>query len=121
MSWPTICGQELVDDQPVVVPGGQAARRLEHFGRVADALAAHVVDRAVVEGREGAMHPGDDQVLVVARVADDRRAVRAAGQVLEQAAAFELELDVVGWVVELLLGHRSRPRRPNPDPGVGVR
>ena len=64
------------------------------------------------------MQPRDDQVLVVARVADDRRAVRAARQVLEEAAALELELDVVGRVVELLLGHRARRRRPSPGPAT---
>ena len=83
--------------------------RLEYVGRVAEPLAAQQVDRAVVEGGEGAMQPGDDEVLVVARVADDRRAVRAAREILEEAAAFELELDVVGWVVELLLGHDPAP------------
>jgi hypothetical protein len=101
--------QELGDDQPVVVPGRQAPRRLEHLGRAAEPFAAHVVDRAVVEGGEGAMQPRDDQVLVVARVADDRRAVRPTREVLEEAAAFKLELDVVGWVVELLLGHEAGP------------
>ena len=55
------------------------------------------------------MQPRDDQVLVVARVADDRRAVRPTREVLEEAAAFELELDAVGRVVQLLLGHRPGP------------
>ena len=102
--------QELVQDQPVVVPGRQPARLREDRHRVArPALRTDVVDGAVVEEQERAVEPGEDQVLVVARVADDRGAVGAARQVLEQAAALDLELDVVGGVVQLLLGDRARP------------
>ena len=50
------------------------------------------------------MQAGDDHVLVVARIADDRGAVGAPRQVLEQAAALDLQLDVVAGVVQLLLG-----------------
>ena len=97
--------QELVDDQPVVVPRRQAPRLGEDAGGVGDAArGADVVDRVVVEAQESAVHSRDDQVLVVARVADDGGAVRAARQVLEEAAALDLQLDVVDGVVELLLG-----------------
>jgi hypothetical protein len=62
-----------------------------------------VIDGTVVEEQEGAVEPGDDQVLVVARIADDRGAVGAARQILEGAAAFDRELDAVIGVVQLLL------------------
>ena len=95
-------------DQPVVVPGREPARLREHVHRVAQApLLADVVDRVVVEEQERAMQPGDDHVLVVARIADDRGAVGAARQILEDAAALDLELDVVAGVVELLLRDRA--------------
>jgi hypothetical protein len=42
-----------------------------------------VVDRSVVEEDESAVQPGDDQVLVIARIGNDRGAVRQARQVLE--------------------------------------
>jgi hypothetical protein len=67
-------------------------------------LAAHVVDCAVVEEQERAVQSGDDQVLVVARVGDDRAAVRATRQVLEAPAALDLQLDVVDRVVQRLVG-----------------
>ena len=47
------------------------------------------------------MQPGDDHVLVVARVADDRRPVGHARHVLEQPAALDPQLALVGRVVQL--------------------
>jgi hypothetical protein len=42
--------QELVQDEPLVVPRCQPARRREHVHRIGQApLLAHVVDRTVVE------------------------------------------------------------------------
>ena len=97
-----------MDDHPLVVPGREPARLREDVHRVGQLpLLADVIDRMVVEEQEGAVQPRDDQVLVVARIADDRASVRAARQVLEGPAALHLELDVVGGVVELLL--RDRP------------
>ena len=96
-------------DQPLVVPRRQPARLGEDVERLAELpLLPDVVDRTVVEEEERAVERRDDQVLVVARIADDRPAVRAARQVLVDAAALDLELDVVGGVVQLLLRHRAR-------------
>ena len=65
--------QELVQHEPLVMPRRQPARLREHTRRLLELLlVAHVVDRAVVEEQERALQPGDDQVLVVARVGDDR-------------------------------------------------
>ena len=97
--------QELVHDEPLVVPRGQPARLGEDRRRVAQvALGPHVVDRVVVEEQERAVQPGDHQVLVVSRVGDHGRVVGAPRQVLEQAAALDLQLEVIVRVVQLLLG-----------------
>ena len=63
--------QELVHDEPLVVPGRQPPRLGEDRRRVVRCpLRAHVVDGVVVEEQERAVQAGDDQVLVVARVGD---------------------------------------------------
>jgi hypothetical protein len=57
-----------------------------------------------VEEDEGTLQPGDDQVLVVARVGDDRGAVRQAGQVLEEPAGPDQHL---GRIVRHVVEHRA--------------
>ena len=100
--------QELVHDQPLVVPRREPARLREHVHRVAElALLADVVDRVVVEEQERAVQPGDDQVLVVARIADDRGPSARRGRSSNSAAALDLELDRGRRVVQLLLGDRA--------------
>jgi hypothetical protein len=68
--------QELVHDQPVVVPRRQPAAR-DQMSSHPCSRAARPVDRVVVEEDESALQAGNDQVLVVARVRNDR-GVRAA-------------------------------------------
>jgi hypothetical protein len=63
--------QELVQDHPLVVPGGELPSRGEGVLRRL-LLGSHVVDRVVVEQDERAVQPGDHQILVVARIRDDR-------------------------------------------------
>ena len=55
--------------QPVVVPGRQPPRLRERLLPRAGPRRAGLLDGAVVEADEGAVQPGDDQVLVVARIA----------------------------------------------------
>jgi hypothetical protein len=54
----------------------------------------------VVEKDEPGVQPGDHQVLVVARIADDGGAIARPREVFEDAARFDLEVGVVGRVVE---------------------
>jgi hypothetical protein len=93
--------QELVEDQPVVVPRQQPPGAGEYLVGVGVPLAAHLVDGVVVEEQERRVQAGDDQVLVVSRITDDRGVVRRPRQILEQAAALDPELDRVGRVVEM--------------------
>ena len=101
--------QELVDDHPLVVPACQPLRPLEHFIVVGAAVARlHIVDRGVVEQQERGVQPGEHQVLVVARVADDRHAFGIARQILEWPDAADLELDP-GALEAVQMGRPPRP------------
>jgi hypothetical protein len=71
--------QELVDHDPLVVPPDQPPRLLEGVG---DALIAQPVHRAVVEPQESQVKLGDEQVDVVARVADEGCALMVAREVV---------------------------------------
>src|SRR5882672_3117397 len=94
--------QELVNDHPVVMLGGEPTCLFEHLFSVhARAVPAHVIDRLVVEQEERGMQAGDDDVLVVAGIDDDRGVVARARQVLEQAAALDPELDSGARLVQL--------------------
>jgi hypothetical protein len=73
-------GEEVVRHGPLVVPAGQPAGRLEDpFG--ADSLRADQVDDPVVEPGHALVQLDDDEVLVVARLRDDRVSVAAAGHI----------------------------------------
>ncbi len=86
--------QELVNDHPVVMQSGEPACLFEDLFRVHARVAlVEVIDGLVVEEQESGVQAGDDDVLVVARVDDDRRVVALARQVLVQAAALDPELD----------------------------
>ena len=102
--------QELVHDHPLVVPAREGARLLEHRrGRTRRWNALHVVDGVVVEQQERGVQPRDDDVLVIATVADDRGVAGVAREVLEEAAALDLELDPPARrVVELRASGRPR-------------
>ena len=79
-------GEELVDDQPLVVPGERPPRLVEEL-RVLDAVLAEPVDQLVVRADEGNLHLAHEDVHVVARVADERCALlvpRHVAVVLEQ-------------------------------------
>jgi hypothetical protein len=102
-----------VQNEPVVMPG----RQLPCLGvvvRVAFPAGARHVDLSIVELDEGAMQARDDQVLVVARVAYDRRSVVDPGQILEagrpvseRPAGPDLQLRAIAGVVERRTPDRS--------------
>jgi len=60
-----------------------------------------------VELHERRVQSADDEVGVVARIADDRRTVRPPRQVFEEPTVFQHELDRVGRVVQLRLSDRA--------------
>ncbi len=99
--------QVRVEDDPMVVPCRQLAPLLE--SGVGVAVDARPIDRVVVEEDERALEAGDHQVLVVARVGDDRRVVRVSRQILEQASRLDPELRPVDRLVQLRSGDRTRP------------
>jgi hypothetical protein len=53
-----------------------------------------------VEQQDRGVQSGEHQVLVVARIGDDRRVVRLPRQILEKTAALDAEFVTVGRVVE---------------------
>jgi hypothetical protein len=70
-------GQELVNDDPLVVVGHNLPRlREDSVGAAARVPRANQVDYAVVELEERGLQAADDDVLIVARVTDDRSSVR---------------------------------------------
>jgi hypothetical protein len=92
----------------VVVPGGQPPSLGEYLVQARPGLVRpHEIDGVVVKEEEPGVQPGDDQVLVVARIADGGAPVAAPRQVLEGAPEADLELGGVGRVVEL--GGAARP------------
>ena len=106
--------QELVHDDPLVVPAHQALRFAEDLVRAPATIArGDVVDRLVVEHQERRVQTGKDDVLVVARIAEDRRAVRSARQIFEQSAVLDAQLDPcerlarAAPAVQLRAAHRS--------------
>ena len=86
--------QVVVDDQPLVVPAGEPARALQAHGRVVLAsvepeglgVGLDAVDDGVVEAQKGQVELADDEVLVVAQVADEGPGlqVRVVAQVIRQ-------------------------------------
>jgi hypothetical protein len=89
--------QELVHDEPLVMPGQRAAGRCEPLID-RHPLGGELVDDPVVGEDHRALDPGDDDVLVVARVGDDGLPVGVAGQVLEPPARLDPQFHPVGLV-----------------------
>jgi hypothetical protein len=108
--------QELVQHNPLVVPGQQAPRLGERPLRVDLGLRlAHGVDERVVGQQHRGLQPGDNDVLVVPGIGDDRAPGRIPRQVLVDAAAFDAQLGPVERFVE-----RRRARRPIAVDGVEI-
>jgi hypothetical protein len=83
-----------VNDHPLVVPPGEPLGALEHLVVVeAPRAFLHVIHRPVVEQQKRRVQARQHHVLVVARIAENRRPARCTRQVLEQAAEADLELD----------------------------
>ena len=91
--------QQLVQHEPLVMPGGQLPR-LRERGVASEAMRARPIHRVVVEEDERAVQPSDHQVFVVAWVRNDRVAAVPAGQILELAAEADPQLCAVPPVVE---------------------
>ena len=65
--------QVVVDDHPLVVPADGLLTKLEQIvGTDLVALCLELVDDAVVELQEGDLKLGNDEILVVARISNDR-------------------------------------------------
>src|SRR5918994_2626703 len=101
--------QELVEDYPLVVPAGQPLGLVEDRAGTRGATGQHFVYYRVVELQERQLELGDDQVLVVAGIADVRDVLAVPRNILRRLLVDE-ELDIV-WrysVVELWAGPASR-------------
>ena len=78
-------------DHPLVVPGREPARRVEDLG-CGRPFGPQFIDGPVMEKQEGRVHTGEDDVLVVPRVPQQRPARGVTRNILEQAAAPTLSL-----------------------------
>ena len=121
--------EEVVDDGPLVVPARQPARGLEH-PFLTHALRPCVIDELVVELDDRLMELDDDQVLVVARVADDGPAIAVTGHVHDTVdVRRQKQLVPVGRIVKGRIIHRPASvdgveviaRRPEVDFGIRIR
>ena len=105
--------EEVMDDGPLVVPARQPAGGLEH-PFLTHALRPGVIDELVVELDDGLVELDDDQVLVVARVRDDRPAVAVTRHVQDTVdVRLQQQLVPVGRIVELRAPSPARVRRPS--------
>ena len=118
--------QELVHDQPLVVPAERAACLVEEF-RLGDAVLAQPVDEQVVRADERNLHLAHEGVHVVARITDEGDALmvpRQVAVVLEQlrrvVAAVEVRRASRAVAVERL-EVRARGARVAQCLEVGVR
>jgi hypothetical protein len=104
--------QEVVHDQPLVVPPHDPLGRLER-GLAAPPqrrVVLHQVDHLVVELEHGELQLADEGVLVVAGIAEQRGVLLVAGQVvLVVVVADEELLAVRGLVVEERIVDRPAP------------
>jgi hypothetical protein len=71
------------------MPRRQSPRLIEDARGVGLAARADAVDGLVVERHDGRGETGDHQILVVARIHDDRAPGSGARQILERSAALE--------------------------------
>ena len=94
-------GQEVLDDDPLVMPHGRPPRGVEALDLV-DAVLAQAVDEPVVRADQAVVQLGDEDVHVVARIAEQRRALRVARHV---AIAVE-QLRGIARVIEEGRAHR---------------
>src|SRR4029450_341023 len=85
--------QKLVHDHPLVVPGGEAARAAEDLVVVFMLVPLDEAEGVVVELKECYLQAADQQVLIVAWVRNDGCGIRVPRDILEGAAALDLELD----------------------------
>jgi hypothetical protein len=76
-------GQELVEDEPLVMPAHHPLGLGEKLlgGVAGPQVGLDVGHHPVVEAHDGQVELGDDEVLVVARVAGDGDVLAVAGQV----------------------------------------
>jgi hypothetical protein len=88
--------QELVHDDPLVVPGDDPPGLLEQVP--AEPVVLQPLHHRIVEPDERGLQAGDDRVLVVAGVGDHRHPVAHPGHVLEQPAGLDPQPDVVRLV-----------------------
>lgn len=105
--------QELVQDHPLIMPAHDALRLGERLAKVGELqLPGDVVDDRVVEAQEAEMQLRDDQVLVIARIADQRHRLTVPRHVelVRRAVrrdALDEEFDAAGGlVVEMRTGTR---------------
>src|SRR5207248_2698563 len=81
--------KELVEDDRLIMPAQLAGRAVEYV-RVRRAVGPHAVDETVVGVDEGKVHLRHETMRVVSWIADDRRALAVAQQVLTIRAGQEL-------------------------------
>jgi hypothetical protein len=102
-----------MDDDPLVVPRCKQTRFQKDLGRIRAALGTDIVDGTVMKLEEGGSQPAQDQVLIIARIANEGGRVRRAvqihltGQVLEEPAEAEAELGRVGRIIQVGTADRT--------------
>ena len=107
-------GQEVLDHHPLVVPRDQPPRLLEQRRTGHPRVRLDPIDHPVVELDHRQVQLGDDDVLVVARVADQRPSLLVSGQILP------LEHLVVGIELRVASGQQLHPTELRIQPLVEV-
>ena len=75
--------QNFVHDDPLVMPRRELSRARKHRAGIGFAAGANEIDGAIVKQQKRRVQPGEDDVLVVARVGDERAPVLQARQIFE--------------------------------------
>ena len=78
---PDYARQEIVNRDPLVVPSHPSLRLLQQVRTGQRRLGRHLLEHLVVEAQHHRLELRHDQVLVVARIADEGTALRIAGQI----------------------------------------
>src|ERR1700736_3200338 len=76
-----VLAEEVMHDDPLVMPSDQPLRLLEKIISVEDAVIRHLLSDLVVEPDEDGLKLGDDEVFVVARIANQGALLRVALEV----------------------------------------
>src|SRR5215217_3147286 len=101
--------QKLVQDYPLIMPADKPLGLIEGLVGVRDALIQHPIDDCVVKLQKCQVELGDDQVLVVAGIADEGGVLAVPRKVSRRRDVYQ-ELDAArrALLVEVRAGRASR-------------